>query len=473
MRQAQPAFAVALLSLFIPPACAASAADLDAIRSEIRNLKAQYEARIDALERRLREAEVQARAAAAAARSTAAPAGPAPTSTAAAATPAPTPQPAASAGIAAFNPAISLLLQGTYGYLRRDPSRYALAGFAQADEVESGRRGFGLGETELSLSANIDDRFSGNVVLALAPDNSVAVEEAYGTLQATDIGIVPRFGRFRSGIGYLNEQHQHTWDFRDAPLAYQAFLNGGLVNDGVQVKWVAPLDQFVEVGAEFASGDAFPGSARGRNGIGTSAAYVHVGGDLGTSHSFRAGLSFLRTSAQDRSAMQLDTSGSLADVSFTGTSRMAIADFVWKYAPGGNARDQSFKLQGEYLWRRERGSLVYDPAGAMGLTQEDRYAGTQAGWYLQGVWQFRPSWRVGMRYDRLDPRVPDYGVNADLLAVTGIRPSRATVMFDYTPSEFSRFRVQYARSSTRPDETDHQLFLQYILSLGAHGAHRY
>ena len=46
-------------------------------------------------------------------------------------------------------------------------------------------------------------------------------------------------------------------------------------------------------------------------------------------------------------------------------------------------------------------------------------------------------------------------------------------MFDYTPSEFSRFRLQYAQSKTRPGVTDNQFFLQYILTLGAHGAHKF
>ena len=84
-----------------------------------------------------------------------------------------------------------------------------------------------------------------------------------------------------------------------------------------------------------------------------------------------------------------------------------------------------------------------------------------------------PTWRVGLRYDRLNDGSPSYGANADLLDIGGFHPDRATVMLDYTPSEFSRFRLQYANSRTRPDMTDHQLYLQYILTLGAHGAHKF
>ena len=46
-------------------------------------------------------------------------------------------------------------------------------------------------------------------------------------------------------------------------------------------------------------------------------------------------------------------------------------------------------------------------------------------------------------------------------------------MIDWSPSEFSRLRLQYARNDIRPDVTDNEWFLQYILTLGAHGAHKF
>ncbi len=128
----------------------------------------------------------------------------------------------------------------------------------------------------------------------------MSVEEAYGILTALPNGLTPKFGRFFSGLGYLNEQHQHAWDFIDAPLAYQAFLGGQYGNDGVQLKWVAPTDQFLELGAEVGNGAGFPGTERNKNGAGSGVVYAHTGGDIGESHSWRAGLSYLQTRAQDR-----------------------------------------------------------------------------------------------------------------------------------------------------------------------------
>src|SRR5947207_1871686 len=177
----------------------------------------------------------------------------------------------------------------------------------------------------------LEDRLKAAEAAPLAPDNSVEVEEAYGLVTALPYGIVPKFGRFFSGIGYLNEQHQHAWDFQDAALAYQAFLGGQFTQDGAQVKWVAPTDTFVEFGAEIGNGDAFPGSPRNSNSAGAWSAFAHAGGDIGASSSWRAGVSYLNTRAVDRIGKLPDTTGNIAQTSFAGNTHTAIADFVWKY----------------------------------------------------------------------------------------------------------------------------------------------
>jgi len=463
--------ALASALVVAPAAHAASDADLSQLREEIRQLRQSYETRIGALETRVKDAEAAAnRAAQARDSAPAAPVAALPTPAAALLEPARV-APANAAN--AFNPAISAVLEGVYSNLSRDPDRYALAGFGLPGDVSPGRRGLGLGESEFTLSANVDTRFAGNLTVALTPENTVSVEEAYGLVNGLASGVVPKFGRFFSGIGYLNEQHQHAWDFYDAPLAYQAFLGGQYATDGAQVKWLAPTDQFLEFGAEIGNGDSFPGSARNRNGVGAADVFVHTGGDVGDSHSWRAGLSYLDARAGDRDTTQFDAAGNLVQTQFAGKSRVALADFIWKYAPNGNAQNTNFKLQAEYFWRRERGELTYDADASLGLTRTAPYASTQSGGYLQGVWQFMPMWRVGLRYDRLNPGDPDYGANDAYLAMPGFHPQRYTFMVDWTPSEFSRVRLQYGRNDTRPDVTDNEWFLQYILTLGAHGAHKF
>jgi hypothetical protein len=392
-----------------PAAHAASDAELSQLHDEIRALRQNYEARIEALEMRVKAAEAAA--------------------TRDAATQAPTPSGAGYVANA-FNPAISAVLEGVYSNLSQDPKRYGLAGFGLTEDVGPGRRGLSVGESEITLAANVDPLFAGSLTIAYTPENTVSVEEAYGIATGVGNGIVPKFGRFFSGIGYLNEQHQHAWDFYDAPLAYQAFVGGQYGTDGAQVRWLAPTDQFLEFGAEIGNGDSFPGSARNRNGFGAFDVFAHTGGDIGSSHSWRAGLSYLDTHAGDRDTTQFDTSGNFVDTRFTGKSRLAIADFVWKYAPNGNALDTNFKVQGEYFWSRTRGDLTYDADASFGLPRTNGYAAVQNGGYVQGVWQFRPMWRAGLRYDRLNPGNPDYGANAALLATPGFHPQRYTFMVD-------------------------------------------
>src|SRR5450631_549267 len=455
--------ALALALLAPPIARAATDADLADIREQIRQLKESYEARIQALEQRLKDAEAKG-----AATPVAQPAAAPPP---VAAAPAPVAAPAS--GISAFNPAISAVLQGTYGNFSQDPNKYALSGFAPSGDIAPGKRGFSLGESELAISASVDDKFYGNLIVSLTPENTLSVEEAYGLYTGAGYGLAPKFGRFFSSLGYMNDQHQHAWDFVDAPLVYQAFLGGQYDVDGVQIKWLAPTDQFLEFGGELGSGEGFPGTSQNKNGIGSGIAYVHTGGDIGASNSWRAGLSYLQTRAQDRDYSQIDLAGNDAQVGFSGSSRLAVADFVWKYAPNGNSQQTNFKLQGEYFWRRENGDFTFDRDSALGLTNTSNYNARQSGFYVQGVYQFMPTWRIGARYDWLDPGQVDYGTNAAYLANPAFHPERVTAMIDWTPSEFSRVRLQFAQAKLRPGITDNEFFVQYILTLGAHGAHKY
>jgi hypothetical protein len=57
--------------------------------------------------------------------------------------------------------------------------------------------------------------------------------------------------------------------------------------------------------------------------------------------------------------------------------------------------------------------------------------------------------------------------------MTAHNPSRSTVMLDWSGTEFSRLRLQLASDNSRAGVTDNQVLLQYIFSLGAHGAHKF
>ena len=96
-----------------------------------------------------------------------------------------------------FNPAASLILTGTYGQQSEDPANYQIGGFIPTNgEVGPPGRSFQLGESELTLSANVDPYFSGYFVGAFEGDDGTSVEEAF----VSHVGLIPgatmKFGRF-------------------------------------------------------------------------------------------------------------------------------------------------------------------------------------------------------------------------------------------------------------------------------------
>jgi hypothetical protein len=463
------------LALGLQAAHASPASDIADLKKALAAMKGDYDQRIGALESQLQATQAalaKAKADNAAATQAAAaahapvavaqtPSAPPPVAAADTSAVAPTGSSAGSAN--AFNPSIALILSGTYAHTSQDPGNARITGFAlpKDAEVGVGSRGFSLAESELALSANIDPWLAGNINLSFSGDDTVSVEEAFITTTALPHGLVLKAGRFFSGIGYLNSQHSHTWDFVDNPIAYQAMLGTQFADDGLQLHWLAPTDQYMEFGLEAGRGRGFPGGDNGRNAAGSVAFTFHTGGDIGDSLSWRGGLSLLEASANDQTLVE-NAYGTLDhQATFNGRTRVAVADGVLKWSPNGNATRTYFKLQGEWLQSRRDGNLDY----ATPLRQ------VQSGGYLQGVYQFMPMWRVGLRTERLDPGSTNWAVNSS--ASDDYHPTKNSLMVDFSQSEFARIRLQYAQDKTRQGFVDNQWLLQYQTSLGAHGAHSY
>jgi hypothetical protein len=379
-----------------------------------------------------------------------------------------------------FNPKISLILQGTYADFS-STAEPEVAGVVLGPETELRPEGFSLAETELVVEANVDDQFRGWATVALENEDGetvVAVEEAYLDTLALPWGLSVKAGRFFSDIGYQNRVHSHAWDFADLPLVYRALLANQLKDDGVQVRWVAPTDLFLEFGAEALRGQGFPAGGEDRSGARSFTAFAHLGGDLGPSHAWRLGLSHLAADANDR------RTGEDAETSFSGDSDVRILDLVWKWAPNGNPAQRHFVFNAEFFLREESGDLVHNPDGTADVDGDGNpdpahataYDGEQKGFYAQAVYQFMPRWRAGLRYDRLeaDNRLA-VGPLGELGTVAAAdTPRRASAMLDFSNSEFSRIRLQYSHDRSRPGGVkDDQVILQYVLSLGAHPAHQF
>jgi hypothetical protein len=362
-----------------------------------------------------------------------------------------------------YNPQISLILDGRYSDYSQNTAAYALPGFQLGDEAGLNPAGFAIGESEITLSSNIDQDFSGQATIAFA-DGESSVEEAYVQTLAIGNGITVKFGRFLSAFGYLNKHHAHAWDFADAPLMYRALFGATLKDDGVQLNYILPADLLMQVSAEVLSGNAFPAAGNINGGIGASVLHFTLGDDIGVSQSWQLGLSHWQANnILERTDASANT--------FSGRSRINALDAVYKWAPDGNRLERNFRMQMEVFQRSEDGTISDSVS-----SNTSSYTGDQSGWYAQAVYQFVRGWSAGVRRDRLSARnsgndvavLNDTGINSN-----GYDPKRSSVMLQWQSSEFSRIRLQFNNDKSVANVSDKQMFVQYTFSLGAHGAHSF
>jgi hypothetical protein len=466
------AIAVAASSCLPANVLASDTQGLAEVKQMIQQMKQQYEERIEALEKRVRVAEEKAESA----EDTA-------TRTETRVDEAEILEPApVQASANSFNPAISFVLQGGAVSYSEDPDDYHLEGMPLGGEAGLQAEGLSLWEAEMTVSANVDNLFYGQATIGLHQDDGeveVDIEEAFLDTLSLPAGLGLRFGRFYSDIGYLNTHHTHAWDFADAPLAYQAFLGKQYRDDGLRMTWIAPTEELlVEAGVEVLRGDTYPGGGNSGDLGDVKHGFIHIGGDVGDSSSWQLGISHMDIDVVERTSGGHAHGADAEGPTFGGDSDLSAIDFVWKSEfPSG----RKLILQGEYFLRDEDGQVTLSEDAGDALFN---YDGKQSGWYAQGIFQFAPQWRTGIRYDRLDADNKLAMVsNAtgesddDIFEESGFEssshdPDRWTVMFDWSPSEFSRLRMQYARDNSR-EESDDQFMIQYIMSLGAHGSHQY
>ena len=390
-----------------------------------------------------------------------------------------------------LNPSIGAILGGRFASFSSDEDE--IPGFVLGHEGERGAEGISLGETEFNFSTSVDDKFYGHITSALADHGDgveIELEEAYvETLPGLGLptGTTIRIGRAFWTVGYLNEHHSHADDFADRPLPYRVFLDKAFNDTGAQISYVLPTDFYVEAGGGIFRGDDFPFAGAEGNDINSFSAFLRVGSDIGENSSWRIGGYLLDGEASgrgggghaheegdehaaednhDHEEEHGDEHGEnleefFAAGMFTGDTRLYAVDFRYVWAPTGNARQKEVLLQGEYFWRDEEG--IYTLAEGDEVHEEHLDGGSH-GWYAQGVFKFSPKWRIGTRYSQIySPE--DSGIDHDPYAVA--------VMGDWSNSEFSRIRLQYNYEKLGEDLSDNQILLQYIMGIGAHGAHKY
>lgn len=338
------------------------------------------------------------------------------------------------------------------------------AGFAsQALALGERERGFGLGHTELSASGQADDWFRAQATAALhAHDGAteVELEEAWIESLALPAGLSLRAGRFLSQIGYLNGQHPHADDFVERPLLYRALLGQHYFDDGVRLNWVLPTALYWQVGIEALSGRMLIPESTNTPALGAFTVGTRLGGDIGISQSWQVGLGYLRN-RRDAVVEEEETGGAVDEhehehgAGYNGRN-MVIVDAVWKWAPDGNNRNRQLRLSAEFARVSEINEFASD---------SDRH---QA-WYVSAVYRFDPQWEAGLRHGRLEVSAPhDDHFHRGEIAETSL-------MLTWKRSHYSAWRIQFTNQEDHGDFPDatRSVMLQYVMSLGAHGAHAF
>ncbi len=322
-------------------------------------------------------------------------------------------------------------------------------------------QGLGLGHSDISASGPLGPSLQARITaVAETRDGKLETgfEEAWVQTRALPAGLQVRTGRFASQVGYLNEQHPHAGDFVQRPLLHRAFLGGHWTDDGVRVNWTAPTDLYLRVGVEVLRGRRLVQEAASSSQPGAVTYSGRVGGDIGRSQSWQAGLSLL---ANRREALVEDEADHTAGhahghgAAYSGR-RMWLGDVTWKWAPEGNNRQQQVRVAFEHA--RVTGLNRY-------ATRSDRHHGS----YLSAVWRFAPAWEAGVRHDLLRVRQPhEESFEDGRLRETGW-------MLAYKPSHAQAVRLQFTQQKDRGGfaAASRALQLHYLVYFGAHPAHAY
>ncbi|ASJ74402.1 hypothetical protein [Granulosicoccus antarcticus] len=340
---------------------------------------------------------------------------------------------------------------------------FVLDGFFKSEDsaLSEQGKGFGLGHTELSLSGAVDDLFSGRLTTVLEShegDTELDIEEAFFDTVALPYGLGIRAGRFLSQVGYLNSRHTHADSFTERPALYRAFLGSHYFDDGVRLAGLMPVPFFWQLGVEAFNGTALAGG-EADPAIGVFTLKSTWGGDLSDASSWQAGVSYLRNrldAVQEVVEEDADEDGHdhSHDAAYSGEN-MYLLDFVWKWAPQGNARNSQLTLSGEYLYVDELGDFAQD-------------SDVHKGWYASSVYRFHSQWSAGIRYGEVNLKA----AHGDHFHDQSLRETE--VMLGWMRSHFSQLRLQYTLQDAEGfEDANDTLSLQYVMTLGAHGAHEF
>jgi hypothetical protein len=332
-------------------------------------------------------------------------------------------------------------------------------------------QGLQLGHSDLTASGPLGRHLRGHVGAVFETHDGKlekGFEEVFIETTSLPYGLQARAGRFASQIGYLNQQHMHADDFTERPLLYRAFFGGHWNDDGVRLNLTLPTSFYWMVGAEAMRGKKLVEETFDRvKNPGVATLVTKIGDDINRSHSWQLGFSYIKSRREALVEEEHDHeeeghdgghdhAGHAHGAQFSGRNTYMI-DATWKWAPGGNNRDQQVRVS-------------FEAAQIKGLNRFAKASDKQEANALSVVYRFSPSWEVGARSDWLRVRVP----HGDHFHSGLLREQ--SLMLAWKPTHMQSLRLQYSRQRDAVEfenPSRRTLQLQYVMAFGAHGAHSF
>lgn len=323
------------------------------LQQELAALKADYDARIKALEDRI---------------------------AALAAAPPPAPEPPPPAPVAnskVFNPDIAVI-GNMVGVAGKNPT--------------SDQPALELSEVEASFQAVVDPYARADFYLSAGPEG-LEVEEGFVTFNTLPGNLLLRAGKMRAQFGKVNTLHTHQMATADRPLVTQNLVGGeeGISESGLSLsKLINNAFLYLEATGEayYGSSDVFQSTSRSKLAyVGRLRGYR----DLTEGSNIDIGGSMAYGPSAERPEV------SIPETEFS--TRLIGVDATFRYRPLRRAIYRRFMARTELVWSQPRGN--------------GHGGDTAFGMYGSADYQFARRWYVGGRLDRsarpYDPDTVDKG----------------------------------------------------------------
>jgi hypothetical protein len=294
-------------------------------------------------------------------------------------------------------------------------------------------------ESEVGFQAIIDPYARGDFFLSFG-EEGVNVEEGYITFTALPAGFVAKAGKMRSVFGKVNMMHNHVLPWVDRPLVTTNLVGGedGIDDAGFSLERILPAPKgiFLEATGQVFRGDA--GDVFQSNARSDVSTVEHLRGykDISESTNLDLGVSYAR--GHNDATLSNGEPGDFV-------TQLYGIDATLRWKPLRRSIYHSFVGRGEVIWSQRQQ-----------LPSEQR----AFGFYTSADYQLGRRWFTGARFDYSDrsrfDNLTDKGVAATLT---------------YWPSEFSQIRGEYRFTHYAENRDSHEVLMQLIFSLGAHGAH--